>query len=245
MNTVLPIIVSAADQTESTFTVNGGVFQKKWSDNTVAELQVLARYFNLAPSLRTKAELVRALQLKISWQSEEEAFRRWPILTQLEVPEFAINNLYNKIYRETMEDMELNVPEFLAFGQRALDFLKKRGEDFKNAERRAEQERNSPPAWHDQLLGSLIEKAGFEAPKTPHVLVKVRLDEMDHDGYCSGVDDEDEAFVSKEYIFFGALPAGDYDFSKKTWLGGVSCTSGCGCCGVRDRYTLLSVQQVA
>lgn len=234
-------IIPAADQTETTFTVNGEVYQKNWEWNTVAQLKTLAGMVGTSLDSRArKADIIRKLQFYVSWQSEEEAFRRWPILTQLEVPEEEINVLYNKIWRETMDEMPV---EFIAFGQRALNFLKKRGDDFSRAEMLAERERDAPPAWTDKLLGSLVDDDSFEAPKEPHILVKVRYDEMDHDGYCSGADEED-AYVAKETVFFGALPTGDYDFSKKTWKGGISCSGGCGCCGVRQAYTLLSTQVV-
>lgn len=234
-------IIPAADHTDATFTLNGGVFQKNWSENAVAELDILARAIGMVPDARErKADFIHKLQYYVSWQPEEEAFRRWPVLNwqQLEVPVEKINTLYNKIYREVMDDMP---PEFLAFGQRSLNFLNKRGEDFARAAMLSKEEADAPPAWYDKLLGDLIEEEGFEAPKEPHILVKVQLEEMDHDGYCSECE-EDDGFVAKKIIHFGALPTGTYDFSKKSWKGGVSCSSGSGFCGVRDIYTLLSTE---
>jgi hypothetical protein len=100
---------------------------------------------------------------------------------------------------------------------------------------------DAPPAWWDLVEDSFVSESHFKAPDGAYILIKIRKDEMDHDGYCSEADN-DHIYVAKKYIFVAALPAGDYDFSKKTWKGGVSCSGGCGCCGARDVYTLLSTE---
>jgi hypothetical protein len=256
MSKMNSIIIPAAEQTETTFTYKGETFNKNLAANTIQKLTgLLIDVAGVDWRGKKKDELVNVLYRHVCWTPQEEAWARWPVLK--EAYEIAANPSATKEQLAAMcNRLFLDVPNQME-DEGAIDFLShavharlRVGERLDADETRARKEKDNaeaPPAWYDEVPGWITEN-GFKEPKgmASYIKVRVRCDQMDHDGYCSGADEED-AHVAKSEVYVGVLPSapeGTYDFSKESWKGGASCTGGCGCCGVRETYTLLNATPV-
>ena len=227
-------------------TINGMhlAYEKCLYNNTMALLLPLANWLEIrVEHYRRKPELCNAIYARIAWTTEEEALERWSALgplkatpnekKALQVALSGFNTLLGDILDET--------PEFYAHANNIWLSLVDKLSAIGDEERRIEEEAKAPPAYMN--LASETRLSG------PCWKVTLDIEENDHDGYCSGIEEED-CYVRNTVSRFYYVPlknedGGDWDFSKKSWQGEHSCSSyGSGCCDTYERIRFKSVEKV-
>lgn len=227
-----------------TVTMNGVnlAFDKNFYENSMTFLLPLAHWLEIdVKAYRDKTGLCNSILSRLTWTSEEEALTRWPDLVSLketanekkalQVALAGTNRLLGDILEET--------PEFYAHANRAVQDLRAKLTAISEEERRVAEEAIAPPAWWNYWQKT----SSGQCWK-----VVLEIDEMDHDGYCSGTE-EDDKYVAKTRVETVFVPLKDdngmeHDFTKKSWKGDPCCSGGCGCCGTVETIRLKSVEQV-
>ena len=232
--------------------------KKNLTENTMADLRALAKKIGLSGHGRlNKTQLARELQGHVFFNTHEEAVAKYPILAEpLEDTECDLRDQSMCIrasagYTDT--DVLAHFRAREAEIQAAIMTLTM---EAIYAKERAKERR---PAWWG---AGDFEPAGRwqDTMEGPHSKVVVEATERDHDGYCSGIDgDEEEGFhifgseveiTEPTETYIGCLPLKDekgasWDFLCSDFDPGWRCASGgSGACGVRPSVRFVSMERV-
>lgn len=211
--------------------------------NTVVQLQRLAKWLNIKGyTALIKALLVSEILQHLTLDPMAVAVERFPILG-LPVPataEECITRMREVTLVRAQRALEAGlfpahfglVLEQLGAQRRTLL------EEERRAARAAEEARWAPPAWWEDAL--------TEAPDVPYVKVALRIGDQVHDGYCTGVEEDDLSVVDwTEKILYLPLVEGVIEqLAEKdewgTWeAAGYHC-----CCGARQITQLRGWEKV-
>lgn len=229
-----------------TVTINGQnlAFDKDFYKNSPVFLLPLAKWLELnTENYRRLPDLCKAILARIAWTSEEEALERWPVLVPLKATPNEKKALqvalagFNTLLGDILED----TPEFYGHANQIWLDLRGKLSAIMDEERRIAEEAKAPPAWWYQETQT--------RPSGPCWKITLETDRRDHDGYCSGTE-EDDMYVTQtdtttHYVALQNEEGADWDLSKKGWQGDPSgCSGGCGCCGTYDKVRVKSVEKI-
>ncbi len=235
---------------------------KNLVENTVEQLRVLAKKIGLSGTARlTKFELAQALAPHVFFSTWAEAAAAWPILVEpLAYTEHELRD-QSMALRASAGYLD---PEFTAHfrtreAEVQVDILTLSMEAERAAARKR---RNEPPTWWEagkftRTCVDSDDEDDEESPlKPPYIRVIVRATERNHDGYCSGIDEEDDSdcedthIEEESYLMTGYLPLKDprganWNFQLPPFDPGWRCASGgSGVCGIRPSVHFVSMTRV-
>lgn len=235
-------IVPSADQTPQGFVVRRDSVAENYvlplEENTVPQLRSLARWLNITgKGQASKPELVEEIQKRLTLVPLETAAAVHPILAA-PVP-------------STSADCASRVAALVLLGRQdplvrvhagwAIEQAEAQMRTLVIEEQRAayaaEEARWREPAWMADALPS--------APAGPHYKIMLRTGEQEHDGYCTGTE-EDELYVSAWEESTVYLPVTSVDAAafnaKGLWSNGGG--GGHCCCGARTLTELTGWERV-
>lgn len=228
-------------------TINGAhlAYEKCLYNNTMTPLLLLADWLeiNVKQYRRSKGDLCNAIYARITWTTEEEALERWPVLVPLKATPNKKKDLQVALagFNTLLGDIMDETPEFYAHANNIWLDLRGKSSAIFDEERRLEEEKKAPPAWWNLESSTPLPKPCWK--------VTLETDEQDHDGYCSGTEEDDiyvkQTNTTTHYVPLKNEDGADWDFSKESWQGDPSgCSGGCGCCGTYDKVRFKSVEKV-
>lgn len=238
--------------------------KKNLAENTVEQLRVLVKKLGLCDTGRLKKfELACLLQPYVFFKTAEEATAAWPILGEpLAGTESELRGQLETLL-QTEEGQEQPDPNYIAhFRARREEIQVALKALAMEAEREKARERGDlPPSWWK--AGNFVraeDSDDEEEPQRPYLRVLVQAIERDHDGYCSGIDEDGEGgfhehgeaveIVEESYLMTGFLPLKDpqgnsWNFQGPDFDPGWGCASaGSGVCGIRPSVRFVSMTLV-
>ncbi len=238
--------------------------KKNLAENTVEQLRALVKKLGLCDTARLKkAELAAVLQPYVFFTTREEAEKAWPILTlPLEDTEAELREQSQRLWASAGW-LDFNYVAHYrtkeAEIQAAIKTLQM------EAERERQRERGElPPAWWEagnfQRAEDSDDEEEAEPLARPYLRVIVQATERDHDGYCSGVDgDEEHGYhifggevdvMEESYLMTGFLPlktpqGENWNFQGPDFDPGWRCASGgSSVCPIRPTVRFISMTRV-
>ncbi len=266
----LNLVVPKEDQTDDCFrftlvkdgktTEHTGI-HKRLEENTMTNLRILAKKVGLSGTgYMKKDRLARELQACVFFNTHEEAAAAWPILD--EPLEATLRGL--TLQRYDIGQLVATQP-YTHFAH----FCKKMEEvnaALRTAQMEAERERQrekgkEPPKWW--AAGDFVKEEDWNPSNwtTPYLKVVVDVVERSHDGYCSGIEEDDDGHfihfgggdvITEEtnYKMIGRVPLKDKRGGAWNFLGPSfdprwRCASGgSGVCGVRPSVSFVSMERI-
>lgn len=223
-------IVPSADQQGDGFVIRrrGDVteaFKMPLTENTVSKLRGLAKWLNIKSMGRAAiAELVPAIQKQLTLVPMETAVAAHPTLGEpVPTTSAACASRVAFLVRLQRQNPGAHVHIGWAIEQVEAHYRTLVAEE-RRAAAAAERARWAAPSW--------LAEATEEAPAAPHYVITLRSGEQEHDGYCSGVDEEDLYVPTWEertvYLPVGKWSPADLN-AKTVWSDGGG--DGHCCCG--------------
>lgn len=235
-------IVPTADQSPSGFVIRRDDVAEEYkmplTENTVTKLRGLAKWLNIKGKGRaTVAELVPAIQAQLTLVPMETAVAAYPILGE-PVPATSAA-CASRVAALVL--LQRQAPAARVHIGWAIEQTEAAMRTLVVEERRtayeAEQARWRAPAW--------LSEAQEEAPTGSHYKIDIRSGEQEHDGYCTGTEEEDlyVPFWEGRTVYLPVTAAEPADLNAKTsWSdggGGGHC-----CCGAARIVELLRWERV-
>lgn len=239
--------------------------KKRLAENTVADLRALAKKIALSDTGRMKkAELAEALEPYICFTTRAEAEAAWPILTQSPAEQIGLLRRQVRDLISFMIDNDAVLVNYLAHFHTKMAEL---NAEIKALEKKAEvaaarASGRLPPLW---WCAGDFETEERWAPQThdgPYLKVVVEATESAHEGYCSGIDEDDEGkfvccfngdaieITQTKKTYVGAVPlkdanGADWVFQGPDFDPGWGCVSGgSGVCGIHPVVRFVSVKRL-
>lgn len=240
--------------------------KKRLAENTVADLRALAKKMALCDTGRMKkAELAAALEPYVAFKTRAEAEAAWPILSQPAAEQISPIRRQIRDLMSFMIDNDAVLVDYLAhFHARIKELnaeIKKHEKEAADAKDRAEG--RLPPFWWRAGDFETEDRWLPETHDGPYLKVVVEVTESAHEGYCSGIerDDDEDDFVccfngepieitQTKRAYVGAVPlkdanGNDWDFGGPSFDPGWGCVSGgSGVCGIHPIVRFVSVDRV-
>lgn len=235
-------IVPSDDQTPAGFVIRRDsatvIYMLPLEVNTVTNLRSLAKWLNITGKGRAATpELVEEIRKRLTLVPLETAAAVHPILAAPVPPTSAeCASRVAALVLLSRQDPTVRVHAGWAIEQAEAQMRTLVIEE-QRAAYAAEEARWREPAWMANVL--------TEAPTGPHYKIQLRAGEQEHDGYCTGTE-EDDLYVSAWEESTVYLPVASVDAAalnaKDLWSNGGG--GGHCCCGARTLTELTGWERV-
>ena len=272
----LTIYVPVEQQAESEFRfslIEGGVstehtLKKVLQENSLAKLRVLAKKIGLyGTASMKKFELANAVRPYIFFTTAADATAKFSILTEplKETPQ-ELRAQYNALFNLEESLPPTEQANYDAHFMERLRIIAAAEDAIRAEEERKEEEASAPPAWWEAgdfaCAGDSDEEDEETEMQRPYLRVVVQAITRSHDGYCSGIDEDEDGdgfhcfgggeveVEEHSYLMTGFLPLKDphgqsWDFQIPPFDPGWRCASGgSGVCGIRPSIRFVSMTRV-